>query len=1224
MAAFATLASLAALAVASPAGAQELAVASAAGVTGLIKTVLSLEHKMLPPSLNFNTPNPQINFADSPFYVNDKLRDWETNGSPRRAGVSSFGVGGTNAHVVLEEAPVRERSGPSRPYQLLPLSARSSSALESATINLANYLRSHPELNLADVSYTQSRRRAFAHRQVLVTQAADTLGAAAALESADPRRVLTRLVESRDRPVLFMFSGQGSQYIDMGRELYECEPAFRSALDMCCDALRGNLGFDLREVLYPTPEQRDQASASLQRTAVTQPALFAVEYALARMWMEFGIEPKGMIGHSIGEYVAACLSGVFSLEDALSLVAARGRLMDEMPAGSMLAAPLSEAEAKPLLNAEIGLAAVNAPGFCVFSGPTVAIDRLTSHLSARGVQARRLHTSHAFHSSMMEPVIPALVEQVQHTVRKAPQIPYLSNLTGTWMTRDAALDAAYWGRHLRETVRFADGLAEVMKYPEVILLEVGPGQTLSTLARQQPSIPGAPHIILSSLRAPQESQSDEAFLLNTLGTAWLNGATVNWAGFYSHEQRRRVTLPTYPFERQRYWIGPVEDESAVSAAAAGQPRDVTNWFYTPKWEERPRTTTTHDRQPKRWLIFSDAGELGAQVRATLEQAGDTVWTAVAGDQFAALGGRRYTIHPDRTADYERLIKELRSEAGAPECILHLWTVESPGDAETAAPDQFEKHQSAGFYSLIFLAQGLEKNNVTSPIQIGVVSSQLHALSEHDTLCPAKSTLLGACKVLPQEFPNLHCKSLDIGNWPQDQTGAAERIVAELAFEPADPVVAYRNGQRWVQEFVPSPLGEARQESIRLRAGGVYLITGGLGNIGLEFAEALSARVQAKLVLIGRSEFPERAAWEARLTRHEEDDVNRKIRRLLKLEELGSEVVVLRADSADMQQMAAAVGEAYTRFGIIHGVIHGAGNTSVGAFTDTKHTDRLIAAAHFQPKAHGLFVLEQLFRSHELDFVLLLSSLSGVLGGLGLLSYSAANIFLDAFAARENQLSRVPWISVNWDAWHFPGQEEMLRQSAPQGADFLYPAEGVECLCRILEHAPGQIVVSTSDLKARIDKWIRLESVRRKPATHEAAAGLLHARPNLSSQFLPPKTEVEKTIAEIWEQILGVTPIGIYDKFFELGGHSLLAVQLISRMREAFDVELSAQRLFERPTVAELASTIEADIKALRQAEEDEAARTEELLRMVEQLSEEEVAALLTQQDDALRSKVSNV
>jgi acyl transferase domain-containing protein/acyl carrier protein len=1188
--------------------------ASAAGVTGLIKTVLALEKGKLPPTLNFKTPNPQINFTNSPFYVNDKLRDWESNGNPRRAGVSSFGVGGTNAHVVLEEAPVPEPSSSSRPYQLLMLSARSQKALDQATANLARHLRSHAELNLSDVGYTLATgRRTFAHRRVVVLPSADTFGAAAALDGNDRQRLLTRVSESKDRPVLFMFSGQGSQYVDMGRDLYGVEPAFRAAMDACCDALRGSIGFDLRDVLYPRSDQRDQAAQRLQRTAITQPALFAVEYALAKLWMECGIEPKAMIGHSIGEYVAACLAGVFSLDDALDLVAARGRLMEEMPTGGMLSAQLSDSEAKSYLNDELSLAAVNAPGFCVFAGPHAAIDDLTVQLAARGVPARRLHTSHAFHSRMMDPVVPALIERVQRTTRKLASIPYLSNLTGTWTTPDSVLDATYWGRHLRETVRFSDGLAEVMKYPEVILLEVGPGQALTTLARQQSSARGSSHVIVSSLRPPQNTESDEALWLGSLGEVWLNGGSVNWAGFYRHERRRRVTLPTYPFERQRYWIGPLEQDTATHTVAS-QPRDVTNWFYSPAWEQKQLALKASDHRPARYLVFDDAGGLGATIRTRLEQEGYAVWTAAAGDQFAALEKRRYTVRQNVAADYERLLQDVRSSAGLPECILHLWTAPVSDSAKPEA-DEFEKHQSGGFYSLICLAQALEKASVTSSIRVGVVSSELHAIRAGDPICPAKSTLLGASKVLPQEFPNLQWKSIDVGNWVLDQDACAELVIREMSAEPADPIVAYRNGQRYAQEFVPTPLGEAPKDSVRLRAGGVYFITGGLGNIGLTFAEAIAARAQAKLVLVGRSDFPERPAWEKRLVNHAEDEVNRKIRRLLKLEELGSEVLCLRADSGDKQQMKSALSMAYERFGAVHGVIHGAGNTTGGGFTDARRTDRSAATEHFRPKAEGLYILEELFRDRDLDFVLLISSLSAVLGGLGLLSYSAANVFLDAFAGRQNQPGRVPWISVNWDAWQFPGQESMFRQSAPHGMDFLYPAEGVECLCRILALAPRQIVVSTSDLQARINKWIRLESVRSMPAVQEAPAGSMHARPNLSSQYVAPRSTVEKTIVEIWEQILGITPIGIFDKFFELGGHSLLAIQLIFRMRDAFRVELSAQRLFETPTIAQLAGTIEADMDASRKAQEAEDARNEEMLRMVEQLSEEEVAALLLEQDE---------
>ena len=1196
--------------------------ASAAGVTGLIKTVLALEKGFLPPSVNFKTPNPQINFAAGPFYVNERLREWPSNGAPRRAGVSSFGVGGTNAHVVLEEAPVLETAGPSRPYQLLTLSARSASALENATANLARHLKEHPELNLADVSYTQSARRAFAHRRVLVTGGTEVEDAVRALETGDPQRLMTATTESKDRPVLFMFSGQGSQYVDMGLELYGAEPTFRSALDMCCELLRKDLGFDLRQVLYPQPDKREEASARLQRTAVTQPALFVLEYALAKLWMEFGIQPKGMIGHSIGEYVAACLAGVFSVEEALELVAVRGRLMDEMPAGAMLAAPLSEARAQEFLNAEICLAAVNAPALCVFSGPIPAIEALKAQLSGRGLVSRTLHTSHAFHSGMMDPVVGPFVQKMRTIRPRVPQIPYLSNVTGTWMKPEAALDPEYWGRHLRQTVRFGDGLAEVLKYPEVVLLEVGPGQTLATLAGQQPSKGGAESLMLSSLRAPQVQQSDEAFLLNTLGRLWLSGSAVSWAGFYARERRRRVPLPTYPFERQRYWIGPVEESTGAIVRAPVLPRDVTHWFYVPKWEKRAPASAAPDRQRKRWLVFSD-GALGAQLIDRLEREGHDVRSVVVGERFAGLNGDRcFAIRPDDRADYELLIKRLRAKWGVPDYVVHLWTAMSTAEREAAA-EAFETHQAVGFYSMVGLAYGLEKNNVTDPIQVGVVSTQLHALSDRDIVCPSRSTLLGPCKVLPQEFPNLRCKSIDIGHSTPLEAAAAERILSELTGDPLDTVVAYREGQRWVQAFEPTPISAVRSDSARLRTGGVYLITGGLGNIGLAFAEALAVRVRAKLVLIGRSEFPERGSWEQRLASHPEDEVNRKIRTLLKLEEHGSEVVVLRADSADRQQMAAAVTQAYDRFGIVHGVIHGAGNTAATAFGNASRTERAMGAQHFQPKAQGLFVLDELFRNRELDFVLLLSSLSAVLGGLGLLAYSAANIFLDAFAAHKNQSGGVPWISVNWDAWQFPGQEAMFRQAAPQNTDFLYPAEGVDCLHRILERGPRQIVVSTSDLKARIEKWIHLESVRRQPAQRGEAAASLHPRPNLSTQFVAPRNDVEKTIAEIWQSILGVSPIGIYDKFFELGGHSLLAIQLISRMREAFRVELSAQRLFEAPTIVQLAATIEADTEALRRAEEAETARTEEMLKLVEQLSEEEVAELLAKHDGSPKTNAAN-
>lgn len=525
---------------------------AAAGMAGLIKTVLALKNKHIPPSLHFENPNPKIDFANSPFYVNAKLSQWKANGAPRRAGVSSFGIGGTNAHVILEEAPTVKLSGKSRPWQLLLLSAKTSSALETATANLTQHL--HSDLKLADVAYTLSLgRRAFNHRRMLVCQ--DIEQAKNALNTLEAKRVFTQFQEPGERPVVFMFSGQGAQYVNMAQELYQREPTFAEQVDICCELLKPHIGLDLRQLLYPNPEQLAEASRQLQQTEITQPALFVIEYALAQLWMEWGVRPTAMIGHSIGEYVAATIAGVLSLEDALALVAARGKLMQALPSGSMLAVPLPEKELKPLLGKTLALAAVNGPSACVVSGPTEAVEALESQLVSQGVESRRLHTSHAFHSPMMEPILEAFTQRVKQVNLKPPQIPYLSNVTGTWITPQEATTPSDWATHLRQTVRWAESLQELLREPAQILLEIGPGRTLTTLAKRHPD-KKAQQIVLSSVRHPQEAGSDVEFLLKALGQLWLARVEVDWSGFYAHERRYRLPLPTYPFERKRYWIEP--------------------------------------------------------------------------------------------------------------------------------------------------------------------------------------------------------------------------------------------------------------------------------------------------------------------------------------------------------------------------------------------------------------------------------------------------------------------------------------------------------------------------------------------------------------------------------------------------------------------------------------------------------------------------------------------
>ncbi len=522
---------------------------AAAGVGGLIKTILALKHKQLPPSLHFTQANPKIDFANSPFYVNASLRAWESK-TPRRAGVSSFGIGGTNAHVIVEEAPSSQESGPSRDWQLLVWSARTESALEKMTDRLAGYLQTNAGVNLADVSYTLAvGRKTFDHRRMLVCRdGADAWGALA----RDPTRIVTQVQKPRARGVVFMFSGQGAQRVNMGRLLYESEATFREHVDRCAEILLPHLGFDLRTALYPNDQQTETAEHRLAQTAVTQPVLFVTEYALAQLWLQWGVRPAAMIGHSLGEYVAACLAGVFSLEDALGLVAARGRLMQSLPAGAMLAVPFAEDDARLIVSdGNLSLACVNGARACIISGTIPEVERLERRLSADGMACRRLKTSHAFHSAMTDPILDDFSHVLTRVGLKAPEVPYISNLTGDWIKPEEATDPTYWARHLRQTIRFSDGLSRLLAEPDHVFVEVGPGQTLCTFLKRHPE-KNSNHVAVASL--PEGNDAEQPGLLKALGQLWQAGIELDWNGFFAGERRRRVNLPAYPFERQRCWV----------------------------------------------------------------------------------------------------------------------------------------------------------------------------------------------------------------------------------------------------------------------------------------------------------------------------------------------------------------------------------------------------------------------------------------------------------------------------------------------------------------------------------------------------------------------------------------------------------------------------------------------------------------------------------------------
>jgi amino acid adenylation domain-containing protein len=595
---------------------------AAAGIAGLIRTVMALRARELPPTLHYQAPNPALELSASPFFVSDEPRPWEPRLGVRRAGVSSFGVGGTNAHVVLQEAPDAPAPAPAPggEWQALVLSARSPEALDQAAERLSAHLRAHPEQALADVAWTLAAgRREMDHRRVAVCRthidgAALLDAPAAAAGPADGAP-----------PVAFLFPGQGSQYAGMGRGLYDAEPVYRAEVDRCAAILQPHLGLDLRTLLHPAPGEEAEAGARLAETWLTQPALFVVGYAVARLWASRGVQPAALLGHSLGEYVAATLAGVFSLEDALALVARRGRLVQDLPRGAMLSVPLPEDEVHPLLPPGVSVAAVNAAGSCVVSGPDDAVAKVEAALRARGEEPRRLHASHAFHSAMMEPALDAFRQAAAAVPRHAPRIPFVSNVTGTWITAEQATDPEYWVRHLREPVRFADGAATLLADPRCAFVECGPGATLATLVRRHPDARGG-RAVATTLRRPADAgdgHADAAVFLRAAGTLWCAGVPVDWGAWHQGERRRRIPLPAYPFQRRRYWTGP--DDGAPARLPAPAER-----------ASRP-AAARHPRPPLATPFVAPRGETETAVARVWEEMLG-VAPVGADDDFHALGG----------------------------------------------------------------------------------------------------------------------------------------------------------------------------------------------------------------------------------------------------------------------------------------------------------------------------------------------------------------------------------------------------------------------------------------------------------------------------------------------------------------------------------------------------------------------------------------------------------
>ena len=1176
---------------------------TAAGIAGFIKTVLSLKHKLIPPSLYFEEPNPKIDFKNSPFYVNTSLKKWENHEYPLRAGVSSFGIGGTNSHVVLEESRLDVREGEqssSDRKKLFLLSAKTIWSLDKATEQLGEHLKKNPGINLDDVAYTlKVGRKAFQQRRIIMCT--DWHDAIELLSPPFSSKMKTfSLNNEKEKQIIYMFPGQGSQYANMGKQLYEKEQVFRSEMDRCFDILKPLMPYNIDEILLPSHGIAVETGslADINNTEIAQPLLFVFEYSLARLLSKWGVKPNGMIGHSIGEYVAACLAGVFSLEDALKLVVSRGRLMREMPKGAMLSISINEEKLIPLLKnyVDISLAAVNSPSNCVISGPFESIDAIEKEIIRKGYDLSKLHTSHAFHSFMMEPILEQFEACVKEVSLDIPRIPYISNLTGKWITPEDATDPRYWSKHLRNTVRFANGIKEILKKGRCIFIEIGAGKSLSNLVKQNQN---KENQCVSLVRHPKEDIADDEYLMNAMGQLWLYGKSIDWMKFYEGEKRYRVSLPTYPFNGLRYWFEGDSIKSElnrlIQIPATSRKPDMADWFYIPLWlqsiAEKPKFTGSLN-----WLIFIGEKKFEIELLERLIENGQHTIKVKIGDRFTAKNDNSdfYTINPHHPGDYNALFKDLVESKQIPQKIIHMWSLTGK-DIRRPGYEGIDEFLDTGFFSLLNIVQTSGRLNITDQIEIEVITDNLHKITGEELLFPEKATILGAAKIIPLEYPNIKCRSIDIvlpepGTWLEDKLIYC--LLGEFTFGFKDKYVAYRLDQRWIEIYKPYRLEEKDSVIHRFKENGIYMIIGGFGGMGFSIAEYLAKVFKARLILLGRSVFPSKKEWNQWIRTHNsQNDITKKIKTIQEWESLGAEIMVFSADVSSLEQMRYVIGRVNREFGHIDGVIHAAGVVDFGGAIQKR--TREITDSYMASKIKGTLVLERLCENSSFDFLALFSSIGNVLysGKFGQVSYNAANEFLEAFSNYKSFTHDAVTITINWCDWKEVGMSVKTIEKRYEGNsekpdfesifyDALSPTEGVDVFKRIMANELPRVTVSTIDLNNKLDKQKNdmeksgnneIEDVEGAKNSRETN---LFQRPELSTPYVTPKTQTEIILVDIFQRLSGIQNVGINDDFFELGGDSLKAMSVIAHIKKKLSVQIPLAAFFNTPTIAQMAYYID--------------------------------------------------
>ena len=1001
---------------------------TAAGVASLLKVVGCLKNRQLVPTLHFNKANPSIDFANSPFYVNAELKDWRAQ-NILRAGVSSLGVGGTNAHIILQEAPGQSPSAESpRQQQLILLSARSEKSLQKTKVKYIDFLSDHSNLNIADAAYTLTLGRKHFEKRLFVV--ADSVQSALQqLEGGNNESEIGIASAPREaREVAFMFAGGGAQYPNMGRHLYESEPVYRETIDACLQYLQEFIDYDLKALLYPSGTDTDSIKAAakeLRRPSRSLPALLTTQYAQAKLWQSWGVNPEAMIGHSMGENTAACLSGVLSLKDALGLVALRGQLFETLEEGGMLSVSLDEQDLRPRLGDTLDIAAINAPGLAVASGPVAELDKLQAELEKEEISCQRIHINVAAHSRMLASMLKPFGDYLRSITLNAPAIPFLSNLSGTWITDEEATDPEYWVNHLRHTVRFADGVETLLKADKYVLLEVGPGKTLSTLAGMHGAKKAA-DTIQPSMRHPDDDKPDLDFMLTSMGIVWQGNGDIDWQTFYRDQQRHRIPLPTYSFDHARHWV---EANKTIAPGGGTLPRfeKPEEWCYQPVWQQSslPIAQTTASIANQTVVLLGDDRTLTQRLQETLLNAGCAVIRVTSGRSFSRSGDQQFGLRFNNPDDYIHLVSDLLNRDSKPTVFIHTLAgeIDSQLNVNTAKSQRYKV-----FDSLLYLAQALGGEDLEHTIRLVVLTQQMQQLAGEELQNPLQSLVLGPCRVIPNENPMIHTCALDIAENHLENAAFYQRCIHHLFPETSarEATVALRGASSFQLQLNRQPASASNSTSL-IKPEGVYLVTGGLGGLGMIAAQALAEKQKVTIALMSRHVLPERDYWPQ--LKQEGGGEAEKIAIIEQLEAAGSRVLIVKGDvgkQADLQRVKQTI---ESEAGPINGIIHTAGVIRDGIIQlkETSDVDAVMA-----PKVLGTLALVETFNPAQLDFLLLYSSTSAFTGLAGQVDYTAANAFLDCLAHYYSGKGINTVTSINWPAWKTIGMAANSAKAVPVG------------------------------------------------------------------------------------------------------------------------------------------------------------------------------------------------